>query len=354
MTPNNRQFPPELDGLPSVIQHNCHISDAHSAGDYTICVYLLKMRELYRWEKGFNYGDTLSRDAIGEWLTGREAFWEQLEGKDFSPLLINGEEFDPFDSSAINRRLEPYNLLYGAGYGQKAKPHFFLAELEKTVAHNGYRIHVTSREYARDLTAPPAMSLDNTIYIRRESLRRMLWERLEEWRWNKPDNAMGRAIRYYDFDGDQADALDKMTDIEIDSLILHEIGEVRAGELLGDHWHDMLASFPRSRLELMVRAVRDHLADALSTLPALLEQNHPPSLHFYFANLGGMRKQLSPALLNSYEHWVQSEDTSALEKQISDSHAHWLQLARELLELHRQAPDDVLPKMEALIESHYL
>ena len=34
----------------------------------------------------------------------------------------------------------------------------------------------------------------NDIFIRRESFQRMLWERLETWRWNKPDNAMAKAI----------------------------------------------------------------------------------------------------------------------------------------------------------------
>ena len=75
----------------------------------------------------------------------------------------------------------------------------------------------------------------------------------------------------------------------------------------------MISAFPRSRLELMARAVRDHLADALSTLPSLIERAHPPSLHFYFANLSGMRKQIYPALLNAYQHWVECGDRGQLE-----------------------------------------
>ncbi|HFD81515.1 MAG TPA: hypothetical protein ENK05_14175 [Gammaproteobacteria bacterium] len=336
------------------VQHNCHISDARFAADFTLCVYLLKMREYYRWEKGYGYDEPLTNDAVGDWLTRRETFWESLEDSDFVPLEIDDRRFDPFDSDAINRALEPHGLVYSAGYGNRAKPHFFLARLQQRHEHGSYRIHVSGEEYARDLTAPPAMSLADAIFIRRESLRRMLWERLEEWRWNRPDNAMGRAMGSYDFEGDLEGALDAMTDTEIDTLVLHEIGEVRAGELLGEDWHELLAALPRSRLELMARAVRDHLADALSTLPALLERDHPPSLHFYFANLSGMRRQLYPALSKAYEEWVEYGDTRRLRRQVESGREHWLGLARELLELHRSTGPAAWPRMTERIEHQQL
>ncbi len=344
------RLPKGLETLRSDVQHNCHISDARSASDYTLCVYLLKMREYYRWEQGLPYGATLSSTAIGDWLTDREDLWESLLEQDFQPLVIDGRQFDPFDSAAINRELEPHRLLYNAGYGNQGKPHFFLAHLEKKIEHNGYRIHISSQELARDLTAPPAMSRHGEIFIRRESLRRMVWEKLEEWRWNKPDNPMGRAIRYYDFDADLDAALEQMTDTEIDALVLHEIGEVRAGEVLGDVWREMLGSFPRSKLELMARAVRDHLADCLSTLPTLLQRQHPPSLHFYFANLSGMRRQIYPTLLKAYEHWVEYGDTRELETQVEAGRNHWLQVAEELVALHESRVKSAWQEMESLIE----
>jgi len=345
-----QDLPAALEALRSNVQRNCHISDARSASDYTLCVYLLKMREFYRWEQGCAYGTTLPSSAVGDWLAAREELWESLLEEDFQPLALAGQQFDPFDSQAVNRQLEPQGLLYSAGYGNKAKAHFFLARLEKTIQHGGYRIYICNQELARDLTAPPALSRHGEIFIRRESLRRMVWEKLEEWRWNKPDNAMGRAIRYYDFDGNLDAALEQMTDAEIESLVLHEIGEVRAGEALGEVWREMLDAFPRSRLELMARAVRDHLADCLSTLPALLERAHPPSLHFYFANLSGMRKQIYPALLNAYHHWVQYADISELKQQVEAGSSHWLQVAEELVELHQSRVQSAWQEMESLIE----
>jgi hypothetical protein len=182
----------------------------------------------------------------------------------------------------------------------------------------------------------------------------MLWERLEEWRWNRPDNAMGRALHYYDFENDLENALDQMAEAESDSLILHEIGEVQAGELLGAAWQEMIHAFPRSRLELMARSVRDHLADALSTLPSLIEQSTPPSIHFYFANLSGMRKQIYPALLDAYEHWITYNDDSRLKQQIAAGREHWLQVARELLQLHESRVKNAWQNMESLIEAKQL
>jgi hypothetical protein len=345
---------PGVESIRAAVQHNCNISDARSASDYTLCVYLLKMREFYRWEQGIPYGAALSGEAIGEWLTAREHLWESLLEEDFQPLEIDGKQYDPFDSEAINRKLEPHDLFYNAGYGNKSKAHFFLARLEQRTRYSDHRIYITSSELARDLTAPPAMSRHGEIFIRRESLRRMVWEKLEEWRWNQPENAMARAIRHYDFDEDPADALEQMTDNEVEVLALHELGEIRAGQALGEAWREMLGSFPRSRLELMARSVRDHLADCLSTLPALLERGQPASLHFYFANLSGMRKQIYPALLKAYDHWVEYGDTSELENQAAAGKTHWLQVAEQLVELHASQVKSAWRDMETLIERESL
>ena len=340
--------------LQAAVQLNCHISDARFASDYTLCVYLLKMREFYRWEKQITYSESIQSETIGNWLTDREQLWENLEKLPFTELEFEGQQFDPFDSDSINQLVSAHGLIYSGGYGTKSKPVFFLAEAEQTFEQHGYTIYIAGRELARDLTAPPAMSLGKTIYIRRESLRRMLWERLEEWRWNKPDNAMGRAVGFYDFDDDLSSALNKMTDNEIDALILHEIGEIRAGEQLGDHWQKMLLTFPRPKLELAARAVRDHLADALSTLPTLLERMHPPSLHFYFANLNGMRKVIYPALYEAYNHWNTSGQPDALLKQIDTGKQHWLKIAKQMLVLNQTQKETAPQHIEALITENYL
>lgn len=192
----------DLRALAGAVQHNCDISDARHGADHSLCVYLMKMREYYRWEQGLPYGAALSKDRVGDWLSAREQRWESLETAQYAPLRIGGILYDPFDSAAINTRLEPEGLAYSGGLGQGAKPHFVLGDLVGRDRRGDVEILVIAREHARDLVAPPAMTLGSHIVLRGESLRRMLWEKLEGWRWSRPDNALGRAFACHDFERD--------------------------------------------------------------------------------------------------------------------------------------------------------
>ena len=70
--------------------------------------------------------------------------------------------------------------------------------------------------------------------------------------------------------------------------------------MLGPAWEDMLGAAADRRAELLARAVRDHLADCLSTLPVLLERDARASIHFHFSQMDGMRRELFPALAAAY------------------------------------------------------
>ncbi len=340
-----------LHALAATVQHNCNISDARHGADYSLCVYLMKMREYYRWEKRLPYGAALERDQVGNWLQARERLWEDLEQAALEPIIIDGERFDPFDADAINQRLGAHGLVYSGGLGDKAKPHFFLGALERHQRHGDCSIFVVANEYARDLTAPPAMNLGQTIFLRRESLRRLLWEKLESWRWNRPDNALGRAFACYDFETDLDAALDAMTDREIGIVLLHEQGEYAAGVRLGDDWGRMLIDLVGTPAEIMARAVRDHLADCLATLPALADSADPASLHFFFGNLTNMRKDLYPALLKGYEEWHGGRDAALFAAIAEHGRGHWESIAQAMLELHRRHGSDAAAPIRELVEA---
>ncbi len=68
-----------LGQLVNTVQKNCHISDARHAGDFTLCIFLLKMREFYRWEHDIPFANNLPKDEVGEWLQEREGMWSDLE-----------------------------------------------------------------------------------------------------------------------------------------------------------------------------------------------------------------------------------------------------------------------------------
>ncbi len=343
--------------LPEVqasVQQNCHIADALHAGNYTLCVYLLKMREFYRWEQGLPFQHPLGNETVGNWLRQRESLWEELESAEFVPVRVGDAEYDPFESDAINAALEPHGLIYSGGIGAQGKPHFFLGSLHRHHQHHDYTVYIADREYARDLGAPPAMAQGRTIWLRRESLKRFLWEKLEEWRWSRPDNAMARAIACYDFPTDVERALDEMTENELDSALLHEIGEVEAGRRLGPDWESLLAALPRSRIELLLRAVRDHLADSLITLPELLEQEKVASIHFWFANLNGMRQVLWPAIDAAYRQWRVSGEATRLSDAVVAGQRHWPQLTEAVLGLYREKGAASSEEIGRLLENNRL
>jgi hypothetical protein len=336
------------------VRINCHIADAKHATDYTLCVYLLKMREYFRWEHDIPFTAALPHQELSNWLTQRENRWESLQEQGFRQVPVLDSHHDPFAAETINESLNKLGYVYSSGYGPGLKPMFFLGALESLDTRNGYTVVVSGREFARDLASPPAMSQGKTIYVRRESLRRMLWEKVEEWRWNRPANAMQNALDCYDFENAVDQSLDAMTENELQSAILHEIGEVQAGELLGEEWEKMLASLPHSKAEIMVRAVRDHLADALSTLPGLLADRNPPSLHFYAANMTNIRKDLFPKLMTAYEIWAVSGSTQELEQLAEEAAAHWQMLAEKILQLYREQDGEFPSRLIALIETHAL
>ena len=345
----------DLKSLTERVQHNCHISDAQFAGNYTMCVFLLKMREYYRWEKKIPLSHPLPRSELGDWLTKREEHWEQLLEHSFSPLHLNNQELDPFDSEQINAHLNPEGYVYSGGLGVFHKPYFFLGKLERKETTNGITLLVSNAEYARDLVAPPAMLLGNTVFIRKESLRRIIWERVDEWRLKKKnDTPMARALACYGYENrhldEMEDILDQITDNELESVLLHETGESQAKSLLGSEWEELLTSLPRSKAEFIARAVRDNLADCITTLPALVESRNEASLHFYFANFSGMRKELFPEALAAYQHWIETGSLKALKTAYQDGQSRWQEMADSILSLYKNHTRNLAQDIEMLCQ----
>jgi hypothetical protein len=335
----------------SAVQKNCHISDAQFAGDLTLCTFLLKMRELYRWEHDIPLTQDMPKSVVGDWMNERERLWEGVETAPFEALPLPGAALDPFEVSFANEELAPHGLVYSGGYGRSRKPHFFLGNLVREEVRQGFKIFVSGCEFARDLDAPPGMLLDSTIFVRAESLKRWLWEKIEEWRWNKRNEAMGRAMGCYGFAQDQEAALDSMTRTETESVILHELGEARVGALLGEHWGDLLATLMRSRAEIVARAVRDLYADCLSTLPGLLEQDDPAAIHFFFANFTGMRRKLFPELALAYKGWGENGELSGLADAAEAGLSRWSGACGDFIALHARLGEGAGTEIEAWLES---
>lgn len=324
-----------LEPLLEAVRRNCHITDARHARAMTLCTYLLEMREYCRWERGLPLGEAPPREEVGRWISEREALWESLEDEEFGPVPVAGRACEPFASRCVNEALLPLGLVYHAGVGRYGKPHFFLGRLEaRETAAEGPEVLVCGREYVRDLLAIPAALQGDTIVVRREALTQWLWEKAAAWREKVAPGPMQRALESYGYRA--AGGLDRLVAGETRAVILHERGEWQAGRLLGPAWEDMLAGFGKRRAEILARAVRDNLADALSTLPVLLAESDAPALHFWFANFDGMRRELWPELSPAYERWAADGETGPLREQVARGADRWLAAAQGFLALHRQ------------------
>lgn len=336
-----------LSALIDTVQKNCTIADARHARDMTMCTFLLEMREYYRWEMEIPYGARLPREDLGDWLNARESLWDAVEEADFLPLPLGEGGIDPFDTDAINRALLPHGLVYSSGLGQFRKPHFVLAELKRAEVREGVEVLVAGCEYARDLIAPPATLRDGAIFLRLDAVRRLLWNKYEEWQWKERDSALGRAFAHYRLERELEHGLERMAEAESEAMILHELGEARAGRLLGPDWAPMLGAASR-HTELLARAVRDLLADCLVTLPALLERDAVGSLHFHVANLTGLRRALFPSLVEAYTAWLDAAQPDGLAQLARRGAAHWLEVGQRLLAIWRADPARADARLKAL------
>lgn len=323
--------------LVNAVQTNCDIADARHARDVSLCTYLLGMREFYRWEHQLPYGVSPPRDEVGRWIAEREARWEQISDEDFVAVPVAGREFDAFAAREVNAALAGSGLVYGAGIGRFHKPHFFLGRLDREERRGGAQLLVCGCEYARDVSAIPAASQGDTLIVRREALRQWLWEKAEGWNLKQQDGALKSALLGYGFDVDPQAAIERMSEREIETLVLHEEGEFAAGRAFGEAWARKLDGFTGKRAELLARAVRDNLADCLVTLPALLQRDATDSLHFWFSTFDGLRRELFPRLVEAYGSIVGAGDTAILAAAAQAGRSHFTALGLRLLDMDEAA-----------------
>jgi hypothetical protein len=311
----------DVESLVSQVKRNCNISDARHWGYYSLCGLLLRLRELYRAEKGIALWERLPQEDVGQWISEREHLWRELEEEELKPITINGNLFGPFEVEKINARLQAYGLIYGAGVGVHKKPCFFLANLLSTEIINGLKVSVAGNEYARDLSDHPAMLQGNVIYARVALTKLLIWTRFEEMRC-RGKSALSFAFSHYGIQPGEPPSEDVEQRVsliaraEAETYIHHEIGEAVEGEKIGGEWKAFLASLPQGRVELFARAAKDILADTGETgmLNYIIRGRKAGSLGFYIVFLSGMRKLLFPEMQDAFSLFAGSGDWSLIDR----------------------------------------
>jgi hypothetical protein len=163
---------------------------------------------------------------------------------------------------------------------------------------------------------------------------RWLWEKFEVFGLKRASGPFQAVAAAYGLEHDFHAGLPRMLDEQGETLILHEIGEHRAGRQLGPAWPALRLELQDRRAELHLRALRDHLADLNTTLPALLERGAATSIHFWFAGYDGVRQQLFPSLMQAYRDWCGGDGGRALRGAAERGAGHFARLAEQVLALH--------------------
>ena len=286
----------DLDGIVSQVLQNCNISDSQHAGIYSICGLALRLRDLYKWEKGLDPWVEDESFEILEWIERKEEQWEELLEQDYTQISISGSTYDPFDTEGINEVLTPHGFFYGAGYVHSLKPSFFIGVLEDKSKVNGYTVHTLGRELARDLLTIPALTQDKSVVLRGESTKLFLWDQIFFIKKSGQD-ALRFGLENYGLKTQDSESLHRnlarIAAAEMETYVYHELGELRDTAFEPGLWREIVADFPHTAIEFLARAVKDLLADtnAYGRLRHIAGRRQAGPLGLYVAFLDGLRNQ---------------------------------------------------------------
>ncbi len=304
------------------IQHNCNISDARDHGIYTMCTMVLKLRNLYKWEKDLDPWQEPEPGDLLDWIETKENYWKTIAEEPYRPLNINGDTYLPDDVSGINSHFDGDRMVYGAGYGRSLKAVFFLAEKIEQRTVSGLPVFILGRERAREMASPFAMAQEGSIFIRKEPLRFFLWDYIQELR-SSCRSSFHHALKLYGLlrDGqlDQQKfkvTLDQIVDAELDLFIYHEVGELLQTTFDSSVLQKIISRFPGSIYELVSRSIKDILADTHpgGLLSHLISEKLETSLNFYVGFLDGLRRELFPEITDALQKFQIDRNWQGIEQ----------------------------------------
>jgi hypothetical protein len=340
-------------GFMQDIQRNCDISDARDHDIYSMCTMVLKLRNLYKWEKGLEPWEEPESADLLDWIDEKEKHWAEMAGEAFGLLAVSGKMLEPLAVEDVNAALNGSGLVYGAGYGRSMKTVFFLAEEIEKRSHEGCPIQILGREWAREMASPFAMVQDGRIIVRRESLRFFFWDQIQDVR-SSCRRSLQEALRAYGIWKDGVldrealkDSLNTMVDQEMNLFIYHEIGEILQTDLDSASLQAIIGHFPGSAMEFVGRAVKDILADTdpQGPLAFLVGARRDSTLAFYLTFLDGLRERLFPEMLPAWNRFLSDRNWEHIEAARRACRSRNQQLAREIRSIAQMignAPDEAV------------
>ncbi|KPJ78164.1 MAG: hypothetical protein AMJ54_04910 [Deltaproteobacteria bacterium SG8_13] len=336
-----RDWKVQVDRIAGQVRHNCDVSDAKNAGLYSICGLALRLRDLFKWEMGLPPWEEKDSPEILDWIGGREQRWEKLADDHFSRISIQGQDFDPFNTAAINALLEPAGLYYGAGYAHGLKPTFFLAHLERKELVDGIAVVIVGKELARDLLTIPALSQDHCVILRQDSARLHLWDKMFYLK-KSARPALQFALECSGLQAKTGDGLrpglEAVCEAHRDNYIYHEIGEIRDAVFEREEWREMIALYSHSPVELLVRSIKDLLADTNEhgTLQHIIAERNAAAFGLYAAFIDGLAKEIFSEVAPAFQELAASGDWQAVRSAMEAGYTRARRISEQIINLHRE------------------
>jgi hypothetical protein len=300
---------------------NCRRSDAEVSGRFSLCGLLLRMRNLYKWEQGLPPWREEEPARMLAWVAEREEAWGELLGQEPRPLTLAGREYDAFDVEGVNALTRPAGLVYGAGLAGGLLPVFFLGRQAAERRLNGLTVHALGEELCRDIFFLPGLRQGERIYLRREPMVYLLWDKLAD-----PRPSMLRFVRLglkgYGLDLARLlkepswEALEPVIAGEMEAVLWHELGEAESGPPALALLHRVAREHPGSELEHFVRGVKDLLADCgpRGRLARIIAARALGPLGFYPTWMAGFPRLLFPEIDAAVMEFVGGAGWEAIEE----------------------------------------
>jgi len=303
------------------IKRNCDISDAQNWGYYSICGLLMRMRELYQHEHALMPWSPVSSNNVSDWISERENLWHELEDKSLEEIVIEGKNYNPFDSADLNKLLEPFGYVYGGGFGTFNKPQFFLGRLQEKREIYDYMVHSVGTELCRDLSLDPALLQGRCIYVRQDAIVTIFWDRFQTMTSGRCESLIEEVFRRYGVTKNAVLSeefilgIDRITHAAADLFVHHEIGEAFEDEL-SEEWFGIITSVCDKFCELYLRGMKDIMADTsgMGSLRRIVQEEDENLLFLYVAMLDGIRKDLFPDIRKAFGEYRHTKKWQVIEE----------------------------------------
>jgi len=207
------------------------------------------------------------------------------------------------------------------------------------------------------------MLQDNVIYVRQEPFRFYLWDQINDIR---PSGKSGLqyALQNYGVVGSDAKpdregliaSFDTIVDQETDVFVYHEVGEMLEDGIDRELFREMVAEFGGGPIELLIRAIKDILADthAKGMLSHIISNEKKTSLGFYVTFLDGLRKVLFPEIHDAFHRFTELGDWAIIDKARQECRRNNLARADIFFKICRNIKSQDLEKVKEQLEEELL